>query len=424
MTDRPTIFAIDFGTSNSLLTAASPDRIFPPAPIDPEASDPTILRSALYFRRLEEGHFGVAAVRALAADGFQGRLIRSVKRHLPSKSFTATRIANRQATLEDLIGAFLRTMRERANRHYEVDVTRVVMGRPARFSNDPDEDDLAQQRLLGAAHRAGFTEVTFCPEPVAAAYDFAEDLAEPRVVMVADLGAGTSDFTIVRMRREGFSPEDVLAVGGVAVAGDAIDGALVRSVVAPHFGAGALYRVAFGNNDLEMPLSLVTLLASPGDLTVTDRGATLRMLETIRKGLVKKSDAARLDRFVALVEDGLGFNLYESVEAAKRRLSEAEATPLVVDEPSLAFEAEATSQGLKEASVKQVDAILDAMRRTIDTAGIQPGDVDILCLTGGTSRMPLLSAAIESCLPRAATRRLASFHSVVQGLARRARELA
>jgi len=424
MTDRPTIFAIDFGTSNSLLTAASPTRIFPPAPLDPDASDPTILRSALYFRRLEEGHFGTAAVRALTADGFQGRLIRSVKRHLPSKSFTTTRVANKQATLEDLIGAFLRTMRERANRHYEVDVSRVVMGRPARFSNDASEDALAEQRLEGAARRAGFTEITFCPEPVAAAYDFAEDLVEPKVVLVADLGAGTSDFTVVRMRREGFSQGDVLAVGGVAVAGDALDGALVRSVVAPHFGAGAKYRVAFGHNDLEMPMSLVTLLASPGDLTVTDRGATLRMLETIRSGLVDKSDRARLDRFVALVEDGLGFLLYEGVEAAKRRLSDALETPLVVDEPSLAFEATATSAGLQTSSERQVDAILDVMMRTIETAGLSPDDIEILCLTGGTSRMPLLASAIEKRVPRAATRRLKSFHSVVQGLARRAKEIA
>jgi len=242
--------------------------------------------------------------------------------------------------------------------------------------------------------------------------------------LVADLGAGTSDFTVVRMRREGFSQGDVLAVGGVAVAGDALDGALVRSVVAPHFGAGAKYRVAFGHNDLEMPMSLVTLLASPGDLTVTDRGATLRMLETIRSGLVDKSDRARLDRFVALVEDGLGFLLYEGVEAAKRRLSDALETPLVVDEPSLAFEATATSAGLQTSSERQVDAILDVMMRTIETAGLSPDDIEILCLTGGTSRMPLLASAIEKRVPRAATRRLKSFHSVVQGLARRAKEIA
>lgn len=421
---RPTVFAIDFGTSNSLLAAASSTQLFAPAPVDPGAADPTILRSALYFRRLEAGRFGSEAIGALVEDGFQGRLIRSIKRHLPSKSFTATRIGNRQATLEDLIGAFLGVMRDRANAHYGSAVTRVVMGRPARFSNDPAEDRLAEERLDRAARRAGFDEVTFCPEPVAAAYDFADDLAEPRVVLVADLGAGTSDFTVVRMGRDGFAADDVLAVGGLAVAGDAFDGALVRSVVAPHFGAGARYKVPFGANDLEFPLSLVQLLSSPGDLTVADRAGTLKLLGTIQSGLVDGAERPRVERFVALVEDGLGFPLYEGVETAKRHLSDEAETTLVVDEPSIALSERVTAGDLRDAGQKPVDAILASLDRTLEAAGLTHDAVEILCLTGGTSKMPLIASAIAERLPRAATRRLSSFHSVVHGLARRAREVA
>ncbi|HEY6877696.1 MAG TPA: Hsp70 family protein, partial [Polyangiales bacterium] len=92
---RPTIFAIDFGTSNSLLAAAAPGRVFAPAPIDPAADDPTVLRSVLYFAH-EEQAFGSAAVRRLVANGLEGRLIRSIKRHLPSRAFTATQIGSRK----------------------------------------------------------------------------------------------------------------------------------------------------------------------------------------------------------------------------------------------------------------------------------------------------------------------------------------
>src|SRR5688500_1320382 len=108
MSSAPTVFAIDFDTSNSLLAAAAPGRVFDPAPLDPLASDPTVLRSALYFASLHEAEFGVAAIRALVANGFRGRLIRSIKRHLPSRSFTATRIGSQTVTLEQLIGALLR----------------------------------------------------------------------------------------------------------------------------------------------------------------------------------------------------------------------------------------------------------------------------------------------------------------------------
>lgn len=421
---KPTIFAIDFGTSNSLLTAASPNAVFPPAPLDPEASDPTVLRSALYFQSLREGRFGQSAIHALIENGFRGRLIRSIKRHLPSKSFTATRIGNKNATLEDIIGAFLGAMRERACAHFDVDVRRVVMGRPAKFSLDADEDQLAEDRLRGAAGKAGFEDISFCPEPVAAAYDFADDLDEPKVVLVADLGGGTSDFTVVRMSKHGFAPEDVLAVGGVAVAGDAIDGGLVRSVVAPHFGGRARYRVPFGSNDLDMPRALIELLASPADLTVLDREKVLRELTGIRSGLLDAGDRPRLERFFALVEDGLGFALYEAVEGAKRRLSDADETELVVEEPSLAFSDRATREGLERASERALSAIVSALDKTVEQSGLAPEAIDIVCLTGGTSRMPLAVQALTARLPRAQVRRLKSFHSVALGLARHARSLA
>lgn len=423
---KPTVFAVDFGTSNSLLAAADSAALYPPAPLDPDAADPSILRTALYFpaTNRERARFGAAAIHALVEDGFRGRLIRSIKRHLPSKSFTSTRVGGRTLSIEDLIGAFLRHMRERAAHHYDADVRTVVLGRPARFSADPDEDALAEERLRSAALRAGFEAVSFCPEPVAAAYDFADDLREPRVVLVADLGGGTSDFTVVRMTRDGFAPEDVLAVGGVAVAGDAFDGGLVRSVVAPHFGSRARYRVPFGHNDLELPRALVELLASPADLTVIDRDRVQRELVQIRAGLLDPTDRPRLERFLALVEDGLGFALYEAVEGAKRRLSDGETTELVVDEPSLAFTDEATQAGLEASSARAREAIVAALDRTLEESGVGPAGVDIVCLTGGTSRMPLCVRALSERLPRAELRRLTSFHSVVHGLARFAREQA
>lgn len=421
---KPTVYAIDFGTSNSLLAAAGPGCTFDPIPLDPDASDPTLLRTALYFVSLEEGRFGVDAIRALVENGFRGRLIRSVKRHLPSRTFVKTRIGYRNAAIEDLIGKFLGAMRERANAHFGLDVKRVVLGRPARFSNDEEDDLLAETRLGRAARNAGFEDVSFCPEPVAAAYDFAEDLETPRVVLVADLGGGTSDFTVVRMARQGFAKEDVLAVGGVAVAGDAIDGALVRGAAAPHFGSRAHYRVPFGANDLDMPAPLIEILCSPADLTILDRDKIAARLADIRSGLVDKADRPALDRFIALVEDGLGFTLYDAVESAKRRLSDAETTVLEVEEPSLAFREPTTRALLERVTEPALDAILASLDRTLEAAGIKASDVEILCLTGGTSQMPLVARAIAARLEKASLRRLRSFHSVVRGLAHRARELA
>lgn len=422
---KPTVFAIDFGTSNSLLAAANPEGVFAPAPLDPAASDPTVLRSALYFSDLRHGVFGAAALRQFVENGFRGRLIRSIKRHLPSRSFTKTRIGDKLVTLEELIGAFLRAMRERASQHFDADVRSVVLGRPARFSNELELDALAEARLRRAAELAGFDAVEFCPEPVAAAYDFDDDLDLPRNVLVADLGGGTSDYTLVRMRRGRFEASDVLAVGGVAVAGDAIDGGLVRARLAPEFGSTTRYRVPFGHNVLEMPADLIELLCSPADLTLVDRKTVLRRIADIRAGALEPDLAEpRLDRLGVVIEDGVGFTLYESVEGAKRRLSEAESTPLVFDYPGAELALEVRRSELERASARALERIAAALDETLRAGDLRPEQVDILCLTGGTSRMPLVERTLSERVPRAKTRRLRSFHSVVQGLARRAQERA
>lgn len=418
MSTRPTIFAIDFGTSNSLLTAASADAIFPPAPLDAEASDPTVMRSALFFTTLDDATFGAGAIRAFVENGFRGRLIRSIKRHLPSRSFTKTRIGNKLVTLDALIGRFLKVMRDRANRHWDVDVKKVVMGRPARFSSDAEEDALAQSRLELAAKSAGFEEVTFCPEPIAAAYDFAEDLASPRVVLIADLGGGTTDYTLVRMTRDGFAEGDILGVGGLSVAGDVIDGALVRSAVAPHFGSKAQYRVPLGNNVLEMPIPLIELLCSPADLTLVDRERVLSSLSDIRAGLIDGPlDRPKLDRFTTVIEDGVGFSLYDAVEGAKRRLSDEDTTRIVLDYPGAEVDVPATRTELDTVAQKPIGRMLATLDDVLVAAGLTADDVEIVCLTGGTSRMPLVESSFKAKLPRASFRRLSSFHSVVQGLA-------
>lgn len=416
----PSIFAIDFGTSNSLLAAAGPEGVLPPAPIDPEASDPTVLRSALYFASESESAFGAAAIRGLVENGFRGRLIRSIKRHLPSRTFTATRIGHKLLSIEELIAALLKVMRERACRHYDADVRRAVLGRPARFSNDAADDALAEQRLKRAAELAGFTEVSFCPEPVAAAYDFAEELSEPRLVLVADLGGGTSDFTLVRMSQHGFRAEDVLSVGGVSVAGDAMDGALVRFGVAPEIGSRAQFRVPFGNNILPMPADLIEMLCSPADLTLLDRNTVLRRLKDIQNGCLDEREKDKLEKFAVIVEDGVGFDLYEAVERAKRALSDQPRAQIQLDYPGAELTREVAVDELRVVTLKPLERILLALDETLSRAGVAHEEVEIVSLTGGTSRMPNVEAAIRARLPRASVRHLRSFHSVVQGLARHA----
>ena len=149
--------------------------------------------------------------------------------------------------LENLIGALLGEMRARANRFFDADVTRAVLGRPARFSRDDADDRFAQYRLERAARIAGFTEVDFLPEPIAAAREFRTTLDRAASSCWSPTSAAARRTSpCCACASERYDPSDVLAIGGVSVAGDAFDAALMRHHVSRHFGAEVTYRVPFG----------------------------------------------------------------------------------------------------------------------------------------------------------------------------------
>ena len=420
---KPTLYAIDFGTSNSLLCGVTARAVDAPLALDPTAADASVFRSILFFSETNEWHFGAEALTRYVADGMRGRFLRSLKRFLPMPSFEETRIGSKAVRLEELIGVFLREMRRRANLHYGVDVRRALFGRPARFSENDENDALAEDRLSAAAQFAGFSEVHFCPEPIAAAYDFRSRLTEPKVVLVADFGGGTSDYTVARLS-PGENEVEVLAVGGVSIAGDAFDGAIMRHKVSRHFGADVKYKVPFGSNVLSMPRPLMDALCSPAETCLLAQRDIMAFLRDIKSGSLGKNDKQHIDQLLCLVEDSLGFQLFESIEHAKRELSDVQVTKLRFDYPGIDIAEDITQAEFQKFSAPQVDAILASLDRTLAASGLGAAGIDLVCCTGGTARVAALSAGIQSRFGAEKLVRMRSLHSVIQGLGERARSLA
>jgi hypothetical chaperone protein len=419
----PAAYAIDFGTSNSLLAAVDAHQTRTDVPIDPMAPDPSIFRSVMYLIDRYECYFGERAMAEYVVRGTEGRLLRSLKRFLPAADFNVTYVGSNAFTLEELIGALLRQLRERANAFFEADVVRVLLGRPARFSDDAAADRLAEQRLERAARLAGFETVAFCPEPVAAAHDFARDVEHEQLVLVGDFGGGTSDFSVVRLSRRKFEDTDVLAIGGVSVAGDALDSALMRAKAARHFGAELQYKVPFGSNVLSMPKPLLARLSSPADITLMKKGDVLEFVRNLRAWSLRDEDAACMDNLLCLIEDGLGFQLFEAIERAKRELSSQPATRLTFEYPGLSIDEPVRKDELELAIADAVRAIFACLDDTLRRASIVPEQIDVVCLTGGTGRVPVIAEGLARTFRRARIHRLRSLHAVVQGLAERARAL-
>lgn len=417
----PVAYAIDFGTTNSLIAAASADRVWEPLAVEPEGPDPTVLRSVLFFSDDTAGfECGARALRTSVETGARGRLIRSIKRFLPVESFVETRIGTRRYALEELIAILLRNLRERANALVGADVRSAVLGCPARFSDEPGAHELALSRLERAAELAGFTQVVLCEEPVAAALDCAHQADRQELVVVLDLGGGTSDFTVARL---GAGRTDVLSVGGVAVAGDALDGALMRTSIAPYFGANVKYRRQFGENVLGFPRPLLEKLCSPAELCLLDRRDTLSFLREIQSSALGEADRLCMERLLCLVEDRLGFRLFEAIDATKRALSEADVAPFRFDYPSIELTFPVERAAFEAAIAPALERIWSRLDETLAAAGVTAADVDRVYCTGGTARVPAFLRAVADRFGSGKVRQVSTFHAVIQGLGERARSL-
>jgi hypothetical chaperone protein len=422
--DNEVIYAVDFGTSNSLLAAATPRSVVPAFALDAaNASDATVMRSILYTPVADSWSFGSAAIEDYAREGADGRLFRSIKKYLPDPAFAGTTIHGRRYNLSELVAVFLKEMRRRANEALQRDVDRVVLGRPAAFSLDAEKDALAQKRLEAAAGLAGFKHVEFCPEPIAAAFEFRHQLTAPQTVLIADFGGGTSDFTVLRLSSAPFVDKDVMALGGIPVAGDMVDGAMMKGMIAPHFGSEVVYRMPMGQNDLRLPQHLLNRLCSPADISFLAKQDIVQLMREAQKWSVSAVDARRLDRLFTLVEEHLGYRLFREIERTKIELSERDGATFRFEWPGIEVVEEIAAADFRLAAREQVDKIVGALDQTVRDAGIGHREVDIVCCTGGTAKLPALRHELERRFGKDKLRQHKHFHSVITGLADRARQL-
>jgi hypothetical chaperone protein len=373
---------------------------------------------------MKQCFYGAQAISEFVSHDMEGRLIRSIKKFLPVRSFIGTWIENRPMNLEDIIAVFLKELRQRANRHFDQDVDHVVMGRPARFSPDPGDDQYAQYRLEKAAKIAGFKSIEFCPEPIAAAREFRTQLRETKKVLVADFGGGTSDYTILEISQRPYQDSDVLAIGGVAVAGDALDGGVMRRRISSHFGAQVQYQVPFGSNRLQMPIHLMEKICSPADISLLRERDTMDFFQNVRQWSLGLEDRKKMDQLFLLIQDQLGFSVFEEIEKTKRKLSESESARFSFQYPGMEVDEVIEREQFNTYVGDQVEKILGALDDTVRAAGIKYSDIDIVCSTGGTAKVPVIQEGLISRFGREKILQHNHFHSIVQGLGQRAKELA
>ena len=450
---------MDFGTTNSGIAHYDGANLRL-LPLDPDAPSPEIARSALYLTHDRQLHFGRAAIRHyyeqnlnrpvqlervhvgeieltfaelptflrdvyIERDVFSpGRLFLSFKSSLASQGYLGTAVGEDFYLLEDIIALYLYSARRRAEVTLNAELTEVVLGRPVRYSDDPEQDALAQARMLQAAFLAGFQRVHFAYEPVAAAYaytlrpDFRADT--PQTLLVFDFGGGTLDISIVqsdvvRSREAGRATAPsltVLATGGIAIAGDAFDSRIVRRKLTAPFGEGSHYQS--DNRPLPVPAAYYDAFSSWQDLLALQQPNTLESLRRIARSA---EQPARIHSLIRLITSHYGLRLFDIAESAKRHLSTDHQARLQLNEDGLAVDERLSRrefERLIRPDLRQISARLDEV---LAAADLRPDQINAVLRTGGSAQIPCFVALLEERFGAAKVRAMDTFSSVTAGLA-------
>ncbi|HEY2745962.1 MAG TPA: Hsp70 family protein [Polyangia bacterium] len=385
---------LDFGTTNTAVGLATVDGAVRLAEL-PGADGGTVTTwpSVLFFDA-DGGEIaaGAPAIGRYLDSGGDGRLVQSIKSHLASASFTRTQIAGRAWLLEDMIAVFLRALRGAVGVELG---RRCVVGRPVHYwgAEGDDDDARAVERMRSALARAGFDEVVFAYEPVGAAARYAARLDHDELIVVADFGGGTTDFSVIRVgpRADPADPKAVLASAGLGVSGDAFDARVIDAVVAPALGRGTSYRDEMGAV-APVPSGLYSKLRRWHHLSFLKTAETLRLLGRIEQGALAPQ---LIERLVRVVHDDLGLHLHRAVELAKVELSTHHNGSLglgtVID-----LEAPIARADFDSWIAGDLDAIDDVLGRALAAAGVVASEVDRVFATGGSSLVPAVRARLAA----------------------------
>jgi hypothetical chaperone protein len=415
-------YAIDFGTSNSLIALSKANGEQQLIDVDPANHDPKIMRSIFFISEDGRWTYGAEAVDLYSQQVGQGRLIRSIKKYLPDETFQGTVVGGKKMSLVDIIAMFLKNLRQTANIASGFDIDKVVLGRPAVFSLNTDKDLLAENRLRAAALQAGFKDIHFCPEPVAAGLSLGDAANQKgKLFAICDFGGGTSDFTVIRFNQG--DKFEVLSLGGVSLAGDAYDGSIMKHSVSPMLGADITYQMPMGRNTLSLPRHIINKLCSAPDINFIGHTEAFELLQAVGNWSLDADKKARLDKLIYVIEERLGYKLFEAIEKTKIKLSSDDSALFSFRHYDIAVEGKIVSSQFVESSMDVTEKILASLDQTIKDAGVSPEQIDAVVCTGGTTRIPALRQGLLDRFDQKKIRSSNEFHSVIQGLARRASDL-
>ncbi len=414
-----TIMGLDFGTTNSALALYENSKVRV-VNINNEMSDENTLRSVLLMNKNKESLIGQCAVSQYVKTGGKGcRFLQSLKTFLPDIGFTGTTIFGKRFDIDDLIALILKEIKRIGEQSAGRSVNQVVLGRPVFFSKDPAHDQLAENRLKSAAIKAGFTDICFEYEPIAATLAYIEKMVDKEeIVLMGDFGGGTSDFTIMRLKSDMLTTNEekrkrILSMGGVYVGGDTFDSRIMWEKGTPHFGRHLTSQDIKGTA-LPVPLWIMYTLCEWHMIPFLRDQKTLEIIREIKR----TTDTPKLiENLEYLVHENKGFSFFQAIEEAKTKLSTLEKTTINYCDKHIHIEEPITRSEFETFIAKDIDAISKCVVGTLNEASITKSEIDKVLLTGGSSFVPAVQRVFKEMFGEQKIIHLDAFTSVAHGLA-------
>jgi hypothetical chaperone protein len=434
---------IDFGTSNSGVAIYDGQRV-KLLPVDPRNVIPEVIKTVLYITKDYRAMIGQDAVETYYRDNVNrqrrfvkqwageidvygadmhyvrdifvyvdelkpGRLLQYLKTALRKEGYEGTQIFERYYTVGDLAKTYLGLLKQRAEDVIGEPIDAVTLGRPVKFSEFPEQDHKAQETLRQAAHEAGFKEVDFELEPIAAALDYEQTLTKPQNVIIFDFGGGTLDIAVLRLGDP--HQREVYASGGVDIAGSDFDRAVIEKRMLPHFGLGQVKL---------QPEIMDMIHAVPDWMALPELGTPINK-NILEKAIHAGTSPIQMKSLQSLIYNDLAFTFYNRVEAGKIALSDNGATIITLEDKDIALWELYTRHQFETDIDHYLMDVEKVLLDTIAKSGLEPQQIDAVVKTGGSSSIPLFTDMLVRIFGKEKVKQSNSFTSVVAGLAIRAK---
>lgn len=414
------VCGLDFGTSNSTVGFHDGSQVR----LLHLEEDKLTLPSVIFFNAdLDEVSYGRAALTSYL-DGYEGRLMRSMKSLLGTSLIDGqTEVQGRRLAYKQLLSQYITELKQRAEAAAQCTFERAVFGRPVFFIDDnPAADQKAEQTLRDIALAAGFKDVAFQFEPIAAALDYESRLSREELVLVVDIGGGTADFSVIRLapeRREKIDRQsDILSNTGVHIGGTDFDKYLSLQQLMPMFGMGGRL-----SNGIEMPSANYFNLATWHTINLVYSQKVVREIQDICRDINDADLRYRCECLLYLIDQRDGHWLALKAEQAKIQLSDSDHVEIPLER--IRSRDVRSSQHLLSMNRSQLDAaiapLFNQLNQTIShaiaNAGVGYAQIDTVFFTGGASGIRGLREDLRRLLPNATMVQGDVFGSIGAGLA-------